>query len=47
MYISSNEVSVQIQLTISGVAHKLMYMLKLFNFINVGETLLSYSNKCI
>jgi len=41
---SSNEVPFQNQLTMGGVTHKLIYMLKLFNFINVGQHPLSYSD---
>jgi len=43
MYISSNEVQSQNQLAMGGVAHKLIYMLKPFNFINVGQYPLSFS----
>ena len=43
MHISSNEIPSQNQLAIYGVTHKLIYVLKLFNFINVGQYLLSYS----
>ena len=44
MYIISNEVSIQNQLAIGGVTHKLIYMLKPFNLINVRQHLFSYSN---
>jgi len=44
MYISSNEISSQNQLAIVGVIHKLIYMFKPLNFINVGQSLFSYSN---
>jgi len=43
MHISSNEVSTKNQLTMGRVTHKLIYMLKPFNFINVGQHPLSYS----
>ena len=44
MYISSNNVPSQNQLAMGGVTHKLIYMLKPFDFINVGQYPLSYSN---
>jgi len=44
MYISSDEVPFQKQLVMGGVTHKLIYMLKPLNFVNVGQTPLSYSN---
>jgi len=37
MYISSNEVPTQNPLAMGGVTYKLKYMLKPFNFINVGR----------
>jgi len=37
IYICSNEVPSQNQLAMGGVIHKLIYMLKSFNFINVGQ----------
>ena len=43
MYINSNDIPSQNQLTIGGVTHKLIYMLKPFNFINAGQHPLSYS----
>jgi len=43
MHISLNEVPSQNQLAIGGVTHKLIYKLKPFNFINVGQYPLSYS----
>jgi len=43
MHTSSNEIPFQNQLAIGGVTHKLIYMLKPFNFINVGQHPLSYS----
>ena len=43
MHISSNEVPSQNQLAMGGVTHKLIYMLKPFNIINVGQHPLSYS----
>ena len=45
MHISSNELPSQNQLVIGGVTHKLIYMLKSFDFINVGQYSLSYSNR--
>jgi len=44
MHISWNEVPSQNQLVMSGVTHRLMYMFKPFNFINVGQYPLLYSN---
>ena len=43
MHISSNEVPSQNQLAMGGVTHKLIYMLKPFDFINVGQHSLSFS----
>jgi len=44
MHISSNEISSQNQLAMGGVTHKLIYILMPLYFINVRQTLLSYSN---
>ena len=44
MHISSNEVSTQNQLTMGEVTHKVIYMLKPFNFIKVEQQPLSYFN---
>jgi len=44
MHISSNEAPFQNQLTTNGVTHKFIYTPKPLNFINVGQTLVSYSN---
>jgi len=44
MYISSNEIPSQNQLAMGGVTHKLIYMFKPFDFINVGQHPFSYSN---
>ena len=38
MYTSSNEVSSQNQLAMDGVTHKLTYMFKPLNFVNVGQS---------
>ena len=43
MHTNSNKVPTQNQLAMGGVTHKLIYMLKPFNFINVGQHPLSYS----
>ena len=43
MHINSNEVLTQNQLAMGGVTHKLIYMLKPFNFLNVGQHPLLYS----
>jgi len=43
MLTSSNKAPSQNQLATDGITHKLIYMLKPFNFINVGQTPLSYS----
>jgi len=43
MKTSSNEVPFQNQLAIGGVTHKLIYMLKPFDFINVGQHPRSFS----
>ena len=37
IHISSNEVPTQNQLTMGGITHKLIYKLKPFNFINMGQ----------
>ena len=44
MHISSNEISTQNQLAMSEVIHELMYMFKLFNFINLEHTQFHDSN---
>jgi len=43
MHISSNDIPSQNQLAMDRVINKLIYMLKPFNFINVGQLPLSYS----
>jgi len=43
MHTSSNEVPSQNQLAMGGVAHKLICMLKPFDFINVGQHPLLFS----
>jgi len=42
MHINSSEVSTKNQLVMGGVTHKLIYMLKSINFINVGQSPLSH-----
>ena len=44
MHISMNKILFQNQLTIGWVTHKLIYMLKPLNFINVKQTPLLYFN---
>ena len=43
IHIRSNEVPTQNELFMGGVTHKLIYKLKPFNFINVGQQILLYS----
>ena len=38
MHINSNEVPSQNQLTMSGITHKLIYMFKPLNFVNMGQS---------